>query len=184
MSLVSPVIETGRLRIVPFAEEHLTPRYVAWLNDPDIMRFSEQRHLTHTLETCRRYWRSFDGSGNSFWAIVARDATFGHLGNMTVHVDQRHSVADIGILIGQRSVWGQGYGTEAWRAMCEHLFSDKAIRKISAGTLATNAPMLGIMRTVGMVDDGRRIRQHVEEGDEVDLVHAALFRDAWLARST
>jgi RimJ/RimL family protein N-acetyltransferase len=182
MSLVPPVIETRRLRIVRFAEEHLTPRYIGWLNDPDVTRFSEQRHVAHTLESCRQYWQSFDGIADSFWAIVARNATLGHLGNISVHANRRHGVADLGILIGERSVWGQGYGTEAWRAMCDHLFTNGLTRKITAGTLATNVGMLEIMRKVGMVDDGRRIRQQVEGGAEVDVVHGALFREDWLAK--
>jgi hypothetical protein len=37
--------------------------------------------------------------------------------------------------------------------------------------------MLGIMRKAGMVEDGRRPRQCLFEGREVDLVHAALFAE-------
>lgn len=174
--------DTERLRIVPFAEGHLTLRYVSWLNDPVVVRFSRQRFRTHSLESCRAYWESFGGSDNEFWAIVARDDALGHIGNMTVARDTRHGVAEVAILIGEPRVWGAGYGFEAWRAMCEDLFR-RGTRKITAGTLSVNDRMLAIMRRAGMKPDGTRVRHEVFEGREVDVVHAALFLDAWTGRS-
>lgn len=175
------VLETTRLRIVPFCEEHLTERYVSWLNDPIVVRFSQQRFRTHTLASCREYSESFRGTDDEFWAIVAREPSLGHVGNMTVSRDLRHGTADIAILIGERSVWGRGYAYEAWMAMCDDLFRHGA-RKITAGTLATNEPMLALMRRAGMSSDGVRRRQELFEGREVDLVYAALFHDEWLPR--
>lgn len=173
----SAVIETERLLIVPFSEEHLAPGYVSWLNDPEIVRYSDQRHRKHTRESCYEYWRSFSGTPNFFWALVARGVRLGHIGNMTAFVDLVHSVADVGILIGKRAVWGRGYGTEAWIAVCNYLLREAGMRKVTAGTLSVNTAMLKVMRRSGMVDDGRRVRQCLFEGREVDIIHAALFRE-------
>lgn len=168
--------ETERLRIVPFGEEHLTERYVSWLNDPEVVRFSQQRFRTHRLESCRSYMESFQNSDDEFWAIVARDPVLGHIGNMTVVRDVRNAIADIAILIGERSIWGRGHAFEAWTAMCEDLFR-RGTRKITAGTLSTNDRMLALMRRAGMIPDGTRRRHEVFEGQEVDIVYMALFRD-------
>jgi RimJ/RimL family protein N-acetyltransferase len=171
---VSSIIETPRLRLEPFSAGHLSARYVGWLNDPEVVRFSEQRHRTQTLESCRDYWRSFDGSPHFFWAMVAKDNSLGHIGNMNAYLDEPNGVADVGILIGERTSWGQGYGLEAWNAVCGFLFRS-GVRKITAGTLAGNAGMLAIMDRAGMVEDGRRIRQCLWEGQAVDICHRALF---------
>lgn len=175
----SQLIETPRLRIVLFSEEYLTPRYVGWLNDPEVVRYSEQRHRTHTLESCKAYWQSFVGTPHYFWAIVARDHQLGHIGNMNAYLDTVNSVADIGILIGERDVWGCGYGLEAWSAVCNFLLEKIGIRKVTAGTLTVNTAMVRIMQRAGMVEDGRRIRQCIFEGKEVDIIHTALFSDQW-----
>jgi RimJ/RimL family protein N-acetyltransferase len=172
-------ITTRRLAVVPFTERFLTPQYVAWLNDPEVVRFSTQRHRMHTLESCRSYWQSYAGTPHRFWAIVERERGLGHIGNMNAHIDPHDRVADIGILVGNRDAWRQGYAREAWLAVCGHLFAAVDIRKITAGTCACNAAMLALMKTTGMVDDGRRIRQTLVEGREEDIVHAALFRDSW-----
>lgn len=173
----APAFETQRLRVIPFSEQHLTARYVDWLNDPEVVRYSDQRLRRHTLESCRRYWGEIEGSRSYFWAIVAKDERLGHIGNMTAYVDAEHLVADLAIVLGLRAVWARGYGSEAWVAACDYLLGDGGMRKVTAGALATNSAMLGVMRRAGMVPDGSRVRQRLFEGREVDLVHTALFRE-------
>jgi RimJ/RimL family protein N-acetyltransferase len=175
----SPEITTRRLHIIPFAEQFLTQQYVAWLNDPEVVRYSSQRHRLHTLESCRSYWQSFSGTPHCFWAIIEEQRGLGHIGNMNAYIDPRDGVADLGILIGNKAAWHLGYGREAWLAVCRHLFEREGVRKITAGTCADNAAMVALMRAAGMTDDGRRVRQTVVDGREVDVVHAALFRDTW-----
>ena len=168
-------IETARLRIVPFSEDYLTPRYVAWLNDPVVVRYSEQRHRRHTIESCRDYWRSFAGTAHQFWAILVSESHLGHIGNINAHVDEKNRLADVGILIGEKTVWGQGYGLEAWSAVCKHLLDEEGMRKVTAGTMAVNEGMLRIMERSGMAADGRRLRHYLFEGKETDIIHMALF---------
>jgi RimJ/RimL family protein N-acetyltransferase len=174
----SPVIETKRLLIVPFAEEYLTTRYVSWLNDPEVVHYSEQRFQQHTLESCRAYWHSFKGRPHYFWAIITRTDPPEHIGNMNAYVDPLHFVADMGILIGDRRVWGQGYGSEAWQAGCNYLLSQNDIKKITAGTLSVNKAMLKVMRQAGMRQDNQRpSRQVFFEDQVVELVYMVLERE-------
>lgn len=172
----SNVIESDRLVILPFSEKYLSVEYVSWLNDPGIVRYSEQRLRKHTLDSCRAYWQSFKGTPNHFWAIVRKGDGL-HLGNINAYIDLVNNVADLGILIGFHDSWNKGYGTEAWNAVCKYLFDAIGIRKITAGTMEKNEGMLGIMRKSGMADDGRRIRHVLFEGFAVDMVHGALFRE-------
>lgn len=177
----SPPLRTARLVLRPLGREHLVPHYIAWLNDPEVVRYSDQRHQRHTLATCQGYVESFAGTPNHLWAIEAQDEALGFVGTMTAYVDAPHGVADLGILLGERKAWGRGLGSEAWQAAIGYLFREVGIRKVTAGTVEANRPMLAMMRRAGMVEDGRRLRQCVVEGREVDVVHAALFREAFLA---
>ena len=170
------IIEAARLKIVPFTESYLTDSYVGWLNDPETMRYSDQRHRRHTLESCSNYFHSFAGTTNDFWAILLLGEECKHIGNITTYVDPAHSVADISILIGDKLAKGRGYGSEAFQVMCDYLFEDRNIRKITVGTLSTNMPMLSVARKAKMIEDGRRIEHCLFEGKEVDVVHFALFR--------
>ncbi len=169
-----PELETSRLRIVPFSEQLLTERYVGWLNDTDVVRFSEQRHRQHSLESCTAYFRSFANSPHFFCAILLRASGL-HIGNLSVSVDTANRVADISILLGDRNCWGQGIGAEAWQSIQDELLANQGIRKVTAGTMAINHGMLSVMKKCGMEEEGRRKRHFLCEGQEVDMVLAAAF---------
>jgi RimJ/RimL family protein N-acetyltransferase len=49
------------------------------------------------------------------------------------------------------------------------------MRKVTAGTMVVNEPMLRIMYTSGMVEEGRRRRQFLFDGTEIDAILVALF---------
>lgn len=170
----SPILNTKRLLIEPFSKKYLTLKYVNWLNDPEIVRYSQQRNMAHTLESCRDYYKSFEGSPNYFWAIVSKD--LGHIGNINAYIDEENGIADIGILIGEKKVWRQGYAVEAWKAACQYLFSQRDIRKITAGTLSVNNNMLKVMEKAGMKDEGT-IRHIIWEGQEVDICKWGLIKE-------
>lgn len=141
---------TQRLEIIPFAEEHLTDRYISWLNDPEVVMYSDQRFKNHTQKSCREYWQSFQNSPNFFWALVSNDPELGYIGTMTAYVKEQNKEADVGILIGEKAAWGRGYGLEAWQAVCDWLFESANIAKITAGTDVKNTAMRRIMAKAGM----------------------------------
>ncbi len=176
MAKFSP-LTTERCTLEDFTERHLTQRYLSWLQDFEVIQFSEQRHKQHDIESCRTYMHSFTGTPNYFVAIVAQDSELGHIGNINAYIDENNGVADVGILLGEKRIWGQGYGAEAWEAMCRFLLLTRKLRKVTAGTSSTNVGMRGIMRRTGMIEDGVRKRQLLMNGDEIDVVYAALFRE-------
>lgn len=171
----STILQADRLELHPFDKRFLTDRYVSWLNDKDTMRYSEQRHRVHTIETSRTYADGFAGGASYFWAIVARDASLGHIGNMTATIDAANRVAELAIMIGEKKARGYGYGLEAWTLACGFLLGEGGMRKVAAGTMAVNEPMLRIMKSVGMIEEGRKSRHFLFEGREVDAILVALF---------
>ncbi|MFH0920126.1 MAG: GNAT family N-acetyltransferase [Fibrobacterota bacterium] len=168
-------IITERLVLEPFSEKHLTERYVSWLNDPDVVRYSEQRHRKHSLETCRIYYESMKAVKNWFWAVIETKQNAGHIGNVTAYFDRNNQVVDIAIMIGEKALQGKGYGLEAWNGVLEFLKKQKDARKITAGTMAVNQPMLKIMEKSGMKDDGRKVGQFLYDDQAVDMISKALF---------
>lgn len=172
----APILQTTRLQLVPFSEQHLTARYIGWLNDPEVVRYSELRHHAHTTQSCREYLRAFRESPHYFWAIETRSTEPGHIGTITAHVDVPNQVADVGILIGEKAIWGNGYGTEAWRAVCAWLLEVDKLRKVTAGAMASNKGMRAIMQRVGMSEEGSRRQHFILDGHPQDLVYCALFR--------
>lgn len=167
------LLESSRLRLEPFTESHLTKTYLGWLDDPEIVRYSELRHRRHTREDAEAYVRSFEQCTSHLWAIFTTEGA--HIGNISAHRDIPNATADIGILLGARDVHGRGYGTEAWRTVCDWLFAT-GVRKITAGTMAANQPMRRVFEKCGMVVEGIRSAQFLLDGRPEDLVQVALFR--------
>jgi RimJ/RimL family protein N-acetyltransferase len=173
-------IMTSRLILDPFRETDVTTDYLGWLNDRKVMRFSEQRFRSHSQESCQSYVRSFAGTPNQFLAI--RDRVSGEaVGTATLYVEPEQRRGDIGILLGSPAHRGRGLGLEAWIGLLDFALHRRGLRKVAAGTLAVNEPMIRIMRRSGMAEDGRRARHVVWEDKEVDVVHAAAFAGEWSA---
>ena len=172
-------IRTTRLKIIPFADEHLTDVYIGWLNNSYVVRYSEQRHREHNLQSCREFADRFKTSNDSFCAIEADD--LGHIGNLIVTRDAPNQTADLSIMIGAPSAQGQGYGTEAWGAVLAHLLEIEGLRKVTAGTMAANIAMVRIMKKAGMTIEGVRPKQFLLDGVEMDLVFAGVCANNWKA---
>ncbi len=170
------ILTTERLTLRPFdAARHLTPGYVAWLNDPEVVRYSEQRHKSHTLESCRAFTEGFDQGPSRLWAIE-RLEDGAHIGNIHADIDARNGLADVAVLIGDRDVWGHGYGLEAWNAVLGWLLTDGEIRKVVAGCMKSNVAMVRIMQKSAMSPDGERKAHFILDGQPEDIVFCAKFR--------
>lgn len=141
-----PTLKTARLTLAfPTLHSNMTlDHYLRWLNNETVMKFSEQRHLTHTNETQYKYLSSFVDSQDYFWEIQRTGVP---IGSITAYRDQPNRKANVGVMIGQPSLWGQGYASEAMDAVCSFLF-DGGCRKIEGGCMATNSGMIRIFEKV------------------------------------
>jgi ribosomal-protein-alanine N-acetyltransferase len=165
---MTPSLSTSRLTL-----RHLTKatqRNLSWLRDPEVMRYSEQRHHEHSLSSQLRYVGSFVGNSH-IWAIVHAE-TGDHIGNLTATHDEPNNVSDVGIMIGDTSHWGKGYGAEAWKAACEWLLDKDCgnVRKLEAGCMRSNDAMLKIIRSSKFVEEGERKNKFLLNGAPVSAV--------------
>ena len=135
-----------KVTLKEFDESFITKEYVSWLNDPELMKYSEQRHLTHTIE-------SFKESDNLLYAILESNEN-GHVGNINAYIDKYNGTAAVGILVGKT---GRGYGFSAWKEMMDILFRGNNIRKVTAATMAVNVPMIKIMKKANMQYEQNRL---------------------------
>jgi len=158
----------------PATEAHLTDASIAWLNDPEVVRFSELRHRRHDRAECEAYRRSLRESGHCMWAIH-RAAERDHVGNMTLYVDRANRTGDLAILIGRRDLHGRGLGLAAWRLALDWAAALPALRKITAGTMAENHAMLSIFLRSGMHFEARRRDHFLLDGRPVDMLVYARF---------
>ena len=163
-----PTISTTRLTLRPLRKP--VPRNLVWLRDPEVVRYSEQRHKDHTLSTQLHYVNSFVGKSR-LWAIHRIDTGI-HIGNFSARHDAPNDVADVAIMIGESTAWRRGYGTEAWQAACDWLLAQSGgnIRKLEAGCMRTNEAMLRIIRGSKFVQEGERLNHFLVNGNPVSAL--------------
>jgi ribosomal-protein-alanine N-acetyltransferase len=173
MQTVSGLVLFGdKVVLRPFTVFDIDDTYIGWLNDPDIVRFSNQRFLRHDRESCLRYLASFEGTANLFLS-ARRMSDDRPIGTMTAYVSRHHGTVDVGIMIGDKSVWGKGYGQGAWNTLLEWLLEREDIRKLTAGALACNHGMIKLMERSGMMLEAVRKAQECVEGRPVNILYYA-----------
>jgi ribosomal-protein-alanine N-acetyltransferase len=170
-------LEGTKVRLRAFQSGDITPTYLSWLNNPLVVRYSNQRFFQHTLETSRRYLENFAGSTNHFIAICDRDHE-ALIGTLTIHRNLHHGTADIGILLGDPASWGRGFGLDAFFTVTQALERSGQVRKLTAGTLSVNKGMLRIIERAGFELEAVRRGQELLDGQPVDVVYYARFCNA------
>ena len=98
------VLQGEKVLLRQFVAADIDENYIAWLNDSDVVRFSNQRFLKHDRESCSRYLATFEETKNLFITVrsLSNDRA---LGTMTAYVSNHHGTVDVGIMIGDKSVW-------------------------------------------------------------------------------
>jgi ribosomal-protein-alanine N-acetyltransferase len=171
------VLLKGKLiELISFTANDITCKHIEWLNDQVTTKFSNQRFLHHTYESCSSYLNSFYNTENLYLSIKRLDNK-SSIGTITAFKNLNHGVCDIGILIGCSDSRGLGLGKEAFLILINHIKSDKRVKKITCGTLSTNEPMIGLAKSLGMIPDGTRCKHEIYDNKMVDVNYFALFID-------
>jgi ribosomal-protein-alanine N-acetyltransferase len=168
-------ISGGHVELRIFTKENITDEYIGWLNDADVVRYSNQRFTQHTRKSSLDYLQTFSNTENIFLAVYLTDETR-YVGTMRVHFSAAHQVADIGIMIGDKACWGRGVGGDAWLTLLNWLVDVAGIRKVTGGTLRCNSGMVKIMVNSGMNPDGVRIAQNIVDGQAHDAMFFSKFQ--------
>lgn len=176
MTSLDSQFQTERFRLIPFEESHISTEYLSWLNDPILMRYSEQRHFTHTSQSARNFLMSFDNSPSRFLACVSKDSKK-HFGNVVLTHDIFNNIVDVSIMIGYRDINVKRVGSEIWCFLIDSLITGSGVRKVTAGTMGSNVGMLKLFEESGMEYSSKFVDHFVRDGAFEDLIFYHKFRD-------
>ncbi|HEY4243960.1 MAG TPA: GNAT family protein [Kofleriaceae bacterium] len=100
------------------------------------------------------------------------------LGTVSLRRYARDRRAELGYWLAARA-WGNGYATEAARALIDFGFRELELARIYAHVLDGNDASMRVLEKLGMLREGVR-RQHVRKGTRLcDVVLYGLLRDEW-----
>ena len=149
-------IKSKNLEIRKFEKKHISKKYISWLNNKNLMKYSDQRFYKHDYKSVMNYLAFMKKTNNFFFAIIEKSLLLGHIGNISVYFDEYNKTAEISILIGEKKARGLGYGLEAWNSVLIEILKMKSVNKAVAGTLKINKKMVNIMKKSKMKKTGER----------------------------
>jgi RimJ/RimL family protein N-acetyltransferase len=91
--------------------------------------------------------------------------------------------AQIGMLIGKREYWGNGYGTEAMNQFLDLLFRRFNLRRVELGTHSDNKRAIRSYEKAGFVVEGVLRQAMYTMNGHRDHVVMGLLREDWEARA-
>ncbi|MDD2655138.1 MAG: GNAT family protein [Candidatus ainarchaeum sp.] len=166
------VAEGKNVYLAYLKPEMVGAAYVGWLNDPEINKYMEARFdVPHTVEKVREYVGKMHGDpANHLFAIMLLEGGK-HIGNIKVGpVNGHHKFAEVGIMIGERGVWGKGYGSEAITLATDYAFKKLGVHKMVAGLYDNNVASLRAFEKAGYAREGLLKRKFLCGGKYVDHV--------------
>lgn len=167
-----------RLRTVTEAD---LPDYVRWLNDPEVTQFTTLEAGSITPEGEREWFARISDPErrDRCWAIEAGGR---HVGNCALGLDETGRAGGFGIIIGDKTQWGKGYGTAALREVLRIGFGEMKLQRIWLQAFSGNARGLRCYEKCGFRREGVLRRHRLKRGEWVDVVCMGILREEWEAQ--
>lgn len=163
------------------------PTFVRWFNDQEVTQFlggnmwpmspeSEERWFNRQLE---------EDALNLSIETIAPDGQAGVLiGNISLmHTSERNRHAELGIVIGEKASWSQGYGTDAITTLLRYCFDELNYHKVHLRVYDYNPRGLRCYEKCGFKHEGRLRQQVFRHSAWHDEIVMGVLRDEWRARS-
>jgi RimJ/RimL family protein N-acetyltransferase len=160
-------------------------RYIEWLNDPEVVEHlgAVLPFVSHPAEQewLERASKKPVAFGDLTLAIETAEGR--HIGSVALHdpnVSARHAV--LGILIGDKTCWDQGYGTDAIETLLRYGFDEMNLHRVSLTVNEDNARGIACYRKCGFVEEGRLRDDRYARGAYHDTLVMGLLEGEWRAR--
>lgn len=145
-----------RLIYEPLSQDHLSQKYVDWLNDEDVIRYLETK-AGYTIELLEEFLAEVEKKSILFWGIHLKE-TGEHIGNIKIDpINKKDNSGEYGIMMGDKEKWGKGYGKEASNRIIEYCFNEIKLSSITLGVVEDNEGALNLYKKIGFkVEDTMR----------------------------
>lgn len=189
MDTQSPTDIVRRGTLVELRRHHPSNRdaFVRWYRDPDIAEM-----LRHDLEPLNEiqangYFLSVvlpASVQGTCWAI--HDARTGQLVGSTAvtDIDRVHGTCLFRIVIGEKTAWGQGFGTEATSLAVAEAFETLDLQTVRLEVFSHNQRAHHAYLRVGFTQTGSHNEWVSRRRRQIHVLEMELARSMWEARNT
>lgn len=161
---VRPTLNTERLLLRPFCMADCD-RVAALCADPRIadttLLIPHPYSLADAEAWIETHQEQFEGGRSVNFAVVRGQDTL--IGAVGLKLEPEHGRAELGYWIGT-DYWGNGYASEAARAVVQWALSDLGVHRIYAYHFQRNAASGRVLARAGLRPEGMQ-RGHIKKGD-------------------
>ena len=140
------IVKVQDISISDFVYQDISEKYLSWMNDKCHLQYYRQSEFQHDFESSRKYVDQFVNSNNRFFSIKKADEL---IGTATLYLNSSNLTCSCGIMIGNEYS-GQGYGKLAWNTIIHNVAKSLNVKKVTAGMLSVNKPMITLCKSAGM----------------------------------
>jgi len=188
------MITGDRIRFRAVEREDL-PTFQGWVNDPDVRsgigiylplsmadeqewydgvrkRQPDERNLVIEVRPpFRQGGLPALQVGEPAWKMIGGIGFF--------RLDYKNRSSEFGIMIGDKTYWNQGYGTEAVRLLLHLGFNTLSLNRIHLRVLENNPRAIRAYEKAGFKHEGRQRQAEFKDGKYIDLLVMSILKSEY-----
>jgi RimJ/RimL family protein N-acetyltransferase len=173
------MIKGERITLRAIEREDLD-RYVAWFNEPEVLHhLALYLPINHDDEVEWYEAQRNDATTQNFAIVLKQE--YRHIGSIgLMRINHREQNAELGIAIGDKTQWGQGYGQEAIELLLKYSFEEMNLHRIFLLVNATNTRGIRCYEKCGFVKEGQLRDAVYHNGRFEDQLIMSVLRSEYL----
>jgi len=169
----------GKLVRLRAPERGDLPVFVRWINDPEVTEFL-QFEPPMSIEDEEIWFQHMVQSKDRTFAIETKDGRLiGNIGLMGL--DLRNRKTEVGIMIGEKDMWSQGYGSDAMLVLLRYLFEEMNINRVGLYADVSNHRALRSYEKCGFSREGVVRQYRFKDGRYLDSVLMSMLQEEWMS---
>ena len=158
------------------------PKSFEWINDPEVneglaiylpMSLQDEEHWFDQMAQREQAEKPMaievrEGEG---WKLIGNCGVF--------NIEWMHRCAELGIMIGDKTVWNKGYGTETILLLLQHGFETLNLNRIYLRVYSTNPRAIRAYEKAGFVLEGTLREAVYKHGTYADVHIMSVLRSEW-----
>jgi RimJ/RimL family protein N-acetyltransferase len=151
-----------------------------WYSDPEIARLARYQEAPMRPEEIERFFTARVVGADALAMAIHERGTDRLVGTCAFsQLDGDNGSALYHITIGEKDVWGRGYGTEATRLMLDHAFDRLGLHRIALFVFEFNERAIRTYRRCGFVVEGRARESIFRDGRWWDELAMSVLEPDW-----
>lgn len=166
-----------RVKLVALDPETVCDDVTRWINDPKVTRYMVYGQFPMTVRKVKEMLDAqVANASNVVFLVIAgkKNMPVGFAGLYDIHLTARK--AEFRILLGERSVWGKGIGTEVTKLITDYAFDRLNLHRVWLGVTSENLGAVRAYEKAGYVQEGVLKDDIWRNGRWYDSIRMAVIR--------